>query len=218
MSASPSSRPPPPAPPAKRHPVHTSKLKIFAKAKLPTRFGDFEVISFCTPEGVTINDVAIICGNVAGQSNVPTRVHSECLTGDVFGSYRCDCREQLELALKRVAQNSLGIVLYMRQEGRGIGIAAKVRAYELQEKGFDTVEANLHLGFDSDLRDYSLAAAMLKCLGVRSIKLYTNNPDKLRGLQKNGIEVSQRVEIVTTPRAQNAQYLSTKRDKFGHLL
>jgi len=191
---------------------------VFARAQLPSRHGDFEVVSFIDEAGRTLDDVAIVRGALLGAVEVPTRVHSECLTGDVFGSFRCDCRDQLELALSRIAGAETGVILYLRQEGRGIGIAQKVRAYELQEKGLDTVEANLHLGFDDDLRDYSVAAAMLHALGVTSIALHTNNLRKIEGLRAGGVEVARREAIIAATRQENAGYLATKRDKSGHLL
>lgn len=193
-------------------------VNVFARARLPSRHGEFEVVSFIDEAGRTLEDVAIVRGALVGAAEVPTRVHSECLTGDVFGSFRCDCRDQLELALARIAAAETGVILYLRQEGRGIGIAQKVRAYELQEKGLDTVEANLHLGFDDDLRDYSVAAAMLHALGVASIALHTNNLRKIEGLRAGGVEVSRREAIIAESRQENAGYLATKRDKSGHLL
>ena len=193
-------------------------VMVFARAQLPSRHGDFEVVSFIDEAGRTLDDVAIVRGALLGAVEVPTRVHSECLTGDVFGSFRCDCRDQLELALTRIAGAETGVILYLRQEGRGIGIAQKVRAYELQEKGLDTVEANLHLGFDDDLRDYSVAAAMLHALGVTSIALHTNNLRKIEGLRAGGVAVARREAIIAATRQENAGYLATKRDKSGHLL
>lgn len=193
-------------------------VQVFARAQLPSRHGEFEIVSFIDDVGRTLDDVAIVRGDVRGATEVPTRIHSECLTGDVFGSYRCDCRDQLELALQRIADQKTGIILYLRQEGRGIGIAQKVRAYHLQEQGLDTVEANLHMGFDDDLRDYSVAAAMLRALGVGSIELYTNNLRKLAGLQSGGIAVVRREPLIAEAREQNRRYLATKRDKSGHLL
>ncbi|MGB1013481.1 MAG: GTP cyclohydrolase II [Nannocystaceae bacterium] len=190
----------------------------YARAKLPSRHGEFEIVSFLDKQGHPLDHVAIISGDVRNQTDVATRVHSECLTGDVFGSYRCDCRDQLELALARIAESRPGIVLYLRQEGRGIGIAQKVRTYELQERGLDTVEANHHLGFDTDLRDYTVAAAILHALGVASIELHTNNLLKVQGLVQHGIQVARRVSIVAPARKQNEFYLETKRDKCGHLL
>ncbi len=176
------------------------------------------MVSFREPTGRKLDDIAVISGEVAGQGSVPTRVHSECLTGDVLGSFRCDCGDQLALALERFAEAKIGIVLYMRQEGRGIGIAEKIRAYALQEQGLDTVEANEHLGYDSDLRSYEHAAAMLRALDVTSVELHTNNPAKVEGLEQHGITVTRRVGIVVSPRDQNRGYLTTKRHKMGHLL
>lgn len=194
------------------------EVTIYARARLPTRHGDLWIASFIDESGKTIDDVAIVRGEPRGAIGVPTRLHSECLTGDVFGSVRCDCRDQLELALGRIATVETGVILYLRQEGRGIGIAQKVRAYALQEGGLDTVEANLHLGFDDDLRDYALAAAMLRALGVASIDLHTNNLRKIEGLGAGGIEVRQRMAIVAAPRQENLCYLMTKRVRSGHLL
>lgn len=201
-----------------RRPRVVREVRVFARAKLPSRHGDFEIVSFVDDTGRTLDDVAIVSGEVAGRAEVPTRIHSECLTGDVFGSLRCDCRDQLELALQRISEPSGGLILYLRQEGRGIGIAQKVRAYNLQEQGLDTVEANLHMGFDDDLRDYSVAAAMLRALGVRSVVLHTNNLSKLAGLEGGGVEVARREPLIAAAREENRRYLDTKRDKSGHLL
>ncbi|MEZ4454729.1 MAG: GTP cyclohydrolase II [Nannocystaceae bacterium] len=193
-------------------------LQLFGRAHLPSRMGEFSIVAFVDERGRRLDDVAIVRGDVDGRAEVPCRLHSECLTGDVFGSLRCDCRDQLELALDRFAHEDAAVILYMRQEGRGIGIANKVRAYELQEQGLDTVEANLHLGFDSDLRDYGAAAAMLRALGVRSVDLHTNNQEKIAGLQQHGVPVVHRVAIQSVPGEHNARYLATKREKCGHLL
>ena len=201
-----------------RAPKVLRSVKVFARARLPSRHGEFEIVSFIDEAGRTLDDVAIVRGELRGAQQVPTRVHSECLTGDVFGSFRCDCRDQLELALARIAGAETGIILYLRQEGRGIGIAQKVRAYQLQQIGLDTVETNLHLGFDDDLRDYSVAAAMLHALGVASIVLHTNNLRKIEGLTAGGVVVDHREAIIAPSREQNAGYLATKRDKSGHLL
>ena len=201
-----------------RAPKVLRSVTVFARASLPSRHGEFEIVSFIDEAGRTLDDVAIVRGELKGAVGVPTRVHSECLTGDVFGSFRCDCRDQLELAMERIAGAETGIILYLRQEGRGIGIAQKVRAYQLQENGLDTVEANLHLGFDDDLRDYSAAAAMLHALGVASVVLHTNNLRKIEGLRAGGVEVVSRAAIIAPSREQNADYLANKRDKSGHLL
>jgi GTP cyclohydrolase II len=201
-----------------RAPKVLRSVQVFARARLPSRHGEFEIVSFIDEGGRTLDDVAIVRGELKGAVEVPTRVHSECLTGDVFGSFRCDCRDQLELALERIAGAETGIILYLRQEGRGIGIAQKVRAYQLQQVGLDTVEANLHMGFDDDLRDYSVAAAMLHALGVVSVVLHTNNLRKIEGLRSGGIAVERREAIIAPSREQNAGYLAPKRDKSGHLL
>jgi len=194
------------------------RILVSARAKLPTKHGDFDVCAFTTADGRPLDDVAVVRGDVAGRREVPVRVHSECLTGDVLGSLRCDCGEQLQEALRRIAQGERGILLYMRQEGRGIGIANKVRAYALQDEGLDTVEANRHLGFDDDLRRYDMAGAMLSALGVASIELHTNNPKKVDGLREAGLDVVRRVPLVVPPRAENRFYLDTKRRRSGHLL
>ncbi len=193
-------------------------VRIYATAKLPSRYGDLEVVSFLDQAGRTLDHIAVLSGDVRNKTDVVTRVHSECLTGDVFGSFRCDCRDQLDLALARIVEDRPGIVLYLRQEGRGIGIAQKIRTYELQERGLDTVEANHHLGFDTDLRDYKIAADILNALGVASIELHTNNLLKVQGLVEHGVQVSRRMAIVAPARKQNEFYLETKRDKCGHLL
>ncbi len=199
-------------------PRHGVGIEVFARAALPSHFGQFHVISFVDGEGRTLDDIAVVRGELRGASAVPTRIHSECLTGDVFGSLRCDCRDQLELALSRISGAETGIILYLRQEGRGIGIAQKIRAYHLQESGLDTVEANLHLGFDDDLRDYSVAAGMLRAIGVASVVLYTNNLRKLDGLTRGGVHVLRREPIIAPSRVENAHYIATKRTKSGHLL
>jgi GTP cyclohydrolase II len=193
------------------------QIRVHARAQLPTKHGELEIVAFEDRSGVRLDHVAVLCGDVAAQ-DVATRVHSECLTGDVFDSLRCDCRDQLELALRRIAQEQRGLVLYLRQEGRGIGIAAKVAAYALQDDGLDTVDANLHLGFDDDLRTYENAAAMLTALGVQSIVLHTNNPRKVEGLRAHGIEVVKRMPIIAGVRPQTERYLEAKRKRMGHEL
>jgi GTP cyclohydrolase II len=199
-------------------PQPTPTLRVYARASIPTEHGEFEVVSFRDPRGHKLDDVAVVRGVVSGQKGVPTRVHSECLTGDVLGSFRCDCGEQLGLALARFGHGERGILLYLRQEGRGIGIAEKIRAYALQDDGLDTVEANEHLGYDGDLRSYEFAAAMLQALGVESVELHTNNPAKVEGLEAHGIVVDRRVPLLASPRDQNRGYLATKGRKLGHLL
>ena len=199
-------------------PSPTLTVHVTAKAKLPTKHGEFDIYAFETAEGRRLDDVAVVRGDVAGHAEVPVRMHSECLTGDVLGSNRCDCGEQLHVALRRFARSERSILLYLRQEGRGIGIANKVRAYALQDEGFDTVDANRHLGFDDDLRRYDVAAAMIAALEVESIELHTNNPKKVDGLREAGIEVARRVPLQVAPREQNRFYLTTKRNRSGHLL
>lgn len=197
--------------------INAEDLRVYARAKLPTEHGDFTVVAFAFGDN-SIEDIALVRGDVYGKSNVSTRLHSECLTGDVFHSLRCDCRAQLERAQHHFGTLPEAIILYMRQEGRGIGLANKVAAYALQERGLDTVEANVHLGFDDDLRDYSLAAKMFLALGVKSLDLYTNNPRKIEGLTTNGIKVIHREPIIIESNVYNDRYLKTKRDKSGHWL
>jgi GTP cyclohydrolase II len=192
-------------------------VRLVAVADLPTEFGEFQIAAFWNNRDEK-EHVAILKGNVIGASGVPTRMHSECLTGDALGSLRCDCRPQLEAALTKLGQSERGIVLYLRQEGRGIGLLNKVRAYQLQDKGLDTVEANLALGFRDDERDYAIAAHMLASLRVRSIRLMTNNPDKVNQLRALGVDVTERVPHVIPPNAHNRFYLQTKARRSGHLM
>ncbi len=185
--------------------------------KMPTEYGDFNLYLYRSKlDGQ--HHLALVCGEVAGRKNVLVRVHSECLTGDVFGSHRCDCGPQLHQALRQVAEAGCGVVVYMRQEGRGIGLAPKIRAYKLQEQGYDTVEANKKLGFDMDLREYGLGAQILADLGLKTIRLLTNNPKKVVGLEGYGLQIVQQLPIKVKPNAHNARYLKTKREKLGHLL
>jgi GTP cyclohydrolase II len=192
-------------------------VKIAAIAELPSRFGQFHIFAFYNNKDDK-EHVAIVRGDVTNAEDVPVRVHSECLTGDVLGSLRCDCRDQLESALIQIGKMEKGILLYMRQEGRGIGLVNKIRAYGLQEYGYDTVEANLALGFRDDERDYSVAAHMLMSLKVRSIQLITNNPKKIHDLTRNGIKVTGRIPHIMPPNKYNRFYLETKARKSGHLI
>ena len=185
--------------------------------KLPTAYGDFDLHLYVSQTDGQ-HHLALVCGQVAGKKNVLVRVHSECLTGDVFGSRRCDCGPQLHQAMRQVAEAGCGVIVYMRQEGRGIGLAPKIQAYKLQEQGYDTVEANLKLGFGMDLREYGLGAQILVDLGLKTIRLLTNNPKKLVGLEGYGLEIVQQVPIQVQPNPHNAKYLKTKREKMGHLL
>jgi 3,4-dihydroxy 2-butanone 4-phosphate synthase/GTP cyclohydrolase II len=185
--------------------------------KLPTDYGDFDLHLYRSRlDGQ--HHLALVCGEVAGVKNVLVRVHSECLTGDVFGSQRCDCGPQLHQALRQVAEAGRGVVVYMRQEGRGIGLEPKIKAYKLQEQGLDTVEANAKLGFPMDLREYGLGAQILADLGLKTIRLMTNNPKKLVGLEGHGLEIVEQVPIRVKANSHNARYLKTKREKMGHLL
>jgi 3,4-dihydroxy 2-butanone 4-phosphate synthase/GTP cyclohydrolase II len=184
---------------------------------LPTAYGDFTAVAY-REAGNGKPHVALVKGDVAGVKDVLVRVHSECLTGDVFGSLRCDCGEQLDTALRRVSEEGCGVVLYMAQEGRGIGLLNKLRAYDLQERGRDTVEANLELGFPADTREYGIGAQILADLGLTTIRLLTNNPKKVSGLEAFGLKVTQQVPIEVPPNDENRRYLTAKRDKLGHRL
>jgi GTP cyclohydrolase II len=196
---------------------HRICVRIVAIAELPSRFGRFQVAAFWNNRDGK-DHIAILRGNPMGREDVPTRVHSECLTGDALGSLRCDCRDQLEVALRAIVAHECGLVLYLRQEGRGIGLMNKLRAYGLQDRGLDTVEANLALGFRDDEREYSIAAHMLHSLKVRSVRLLTNNPKKVEELARHGVRISGRLPHVIPPNEYNRFYLETKRDKSGHLL
>jgi 3,4-dihydroxy 2-butanone 4-phosphate synthase/GTP cyclohydrolase II len=196
---------------------HERLIQRVAEANLPTRYGDFLAVAYRSAIDAD-EHVALVRGEMDGDRPVLVRVHSECLTGDVFHSMRCDCGEQIDLAMKAIAGEGRGVFLYMRQEGRGIGLHNKIRAYALQDQGLDTVEANEALGFGSDLRDYGIGAQILADLGVRKIRLLTNNPRKVIGLEGYGLKVVETVPIVCKPNPQNARYLETKRTKMGHLL
>jgi GTP cyclohydrolase II len=192
------------------------KVRVIAKANLPTQFGRFTILGIegATPEE---NAVALTRGRLNG--SIPlVRIHSQCLTGDVLGSQRCDCRAQLELSLRKIAAARAGVLLYLPQEGRGIGLMNKLRAYELQDAGMDTVEANQHLGFAADSRDYGFSAAALRVLGVRRVRLLSNNPDKVRQLESYGIKVVERVPCQPPGTDAARDYLLTKSTKLGHLL
>lgn len=192
-------------------------IRRVAEASLPTRYGDFLAVAYKSAIDPD-EHVALIRGELDGDRPVLVRVHSECLTGDVFHSLRCDCGEQIDLAMKAIADESRGVFLYMRQEGRGIGLHNKIRAYALQDQGLDTVEANEALGFESDIRDYGIGAQILADIGVRNIRLLTNNPRKVIGLEGYGLQVVETVPIVCKPNPRNRRYLETKREKMGHLL
>jgi len=201
--------------------VTEPSVKKIAEAKFPTRWGQFRILGF---EGHFLSQgerrreeaVALVMGDIHTEPPL-VRIHSQCLTGDVFGSLRCDCRQQLEMALAMVAEEGAGILIYEQQEGRGIGLMPKLQAYELQDSGLDTVEANEKLGFKADHREFALPAEILKALGVRSVRLLSNNPDKVAALENAGVTVAERVPCEVDPSTHAEEYLKTKREKLGHL-
>ncbi len=192
-------------------------VRLAAVADLPTRFGEYQVAAFWNNFDKK-EHAAFIHGNIIDQESVPVRLHSECLTGDAIGSLRCDCRDQLIESLEKIGKMDSGIVLYLRQEGRGIGFINKIRAYQLQDFGYDTVQANEILGFRPDERDYGIAAHMLGTLRVESIQILTNNPNKVLDLQRHGVKITGRIPVIVPPNTFDGQYLETKRTKLGHLL
>ena len=188
-----------------------------AQAAFPTLFGEFTLLGF--EDQATGGELtAVVRGEVRGAADCPVRVHSECHTGDILGSLRCDCREQLEESLRFIGARDRGAVVYLRQEGRGIGLLNKIRAYQLQDQGLDTVAANEQLGFPADARDYRVAARVIELLGITSVRLLTNNPAKIAGLRQEGIVVSGRIPVVVPANRVNGRYLATKRTRLGHLL
>lgn len=197
--------------------IHDSLVKREAEIELPTEYGNFRAVGY-TSIADGNEHIALVKGEIKEENPTLVRVHSECLTGDVFGSCRCDCGPQLEAALKHIEANGNGILLYMRQEGRGIGLMNKLKAYKLQEEGYDTVEANHKLGFKDDLRDYGVGAQILRDLGVRKMHLLTNNPRKIAGLKGYGLEILERIPIQMPTKEENKHYLQTKQQKLGHLL
>jgi 3,4-dihydroxy 2-butanone 4-phosphate synthase/GTP cyclohydrolase II len=197
--------------------LHEQLVHRAAETVLPTEHGDFRLVIYETALDKK-NHIALVKGDVAGKQNVAVRVHSECLTGDVFHSMRCDCGSQLHEAMRILDQEGSGVLVYMRQEGRGIGLVNKIKAYELQDQGMDTAEANVHLGFDPDPREYGIGAQILRDLGVTTMRLISNNPVKRAGLQGYGLEITGRIPIEIPANEHNARYLRTKREKFGHLL
>ena len=192
-------------------------MELYAKAKMPTKYGEFEILTFVN-KITKEHHVVLTMGDISSGEDVLCRVHSECLTGDALGSKRCDCGEQYDYAMKKIAEEGRGIMVYMRQEGRGIGLVNKLRAYELQDKGFDTVDANIALGFRDDMREYYESYQMLKNLGVKSIKIMTNNPDKIKYLNNYGLEIKERIPIQIEASEYDAFYLKTKKERMGHIL
>jgi len=186
------------------------------EAKLPTKYGTFKIVTFETADN--LHHVALILGDVKDKKDVLVRVHSECLTGEVFNSLRCDCKDQLNAALKQISKKGSGVLLYLRQEGRGIGLFNKIKAYALQDQGMDTVEANEKLGLKADARDYSLGAELLKEIGVTSIRLMTNNPKKINALKEFGITISGREPLLIKSTEHTKKYLDTKQKKLGHMI
>ena len=187
------------------------------RVKLPTKYGNFELIPF-QEKSSGIEHIALVKGDFSSNNAILTRIHSACATGDLFGSLKCDCGEQLIQAMKTIEQNGSGLIVYLQQEGRGIGLMNKMKAYKLQEQGMDTIEANLHLGFAADERKYEIAAEILNALGICKVNLLTNNPDKIIGLEENGIKVEKRIPLIIESNPFNKCYLDTKETKMGHLL
>jgi len=200
------------------HPQNISVEKV-ADADFPSRYGQFRICGFRLANGSSEETAVVLIKGDPADGKVPlVRIHSQCLTGDVFSSLRCDCREQLEMALSQVGASDYGFIIYEQQEGRGIGLMSKLQAYQLQDDGVDTVEANQRLGYEADLRDYTLAAGILQYYRVRAVRLLSNNPDKLRALESCGIIIQERVPIEAAPLEVRARYLKTKQEKMGHLL
>ena len=199
--------------------ISALKLRQVAEADFPTRWGHFRILGFEGLAGDRREEAVVLkMGDLSGAKPLLVRIHSQCLTGDVFHSLRCDCRAQLELALEAIAREGRGLLIYEHQEGRGIGLLNKLRAYELQDHGADTVEANEQLGFDADLRAYEMPGAILRYLGVSAVRLMSNNPEKIQALEQAGIRVAERVPCLVTPSGSTQNYLRTKKEKLGHLL
>jgi GTP cyclohydrolase II/3,4-dihydroxy 2-butanone 4-phosphate synthase/GTP cyclohydrolase II len=191
-------------------------IEFYAKAELPTRFGSFKIYVFKNEDNK--DHAVLVHGDIDGKENVPIRIHSECLTGDVFGSLRCDCRDQLLTSMKYIGKQEYGMLIYLRQEGRGIGLLNKIRAYNLEDMGKDTVEANVEQGLPADNRHYNFAVDVIKYFKIKSVELMTNNPEKIKYLEENGIKISKRISVIIEPNSFDKFYLETKKDKMGHML
>lgn len=205
---------------SQNHPLRPElQLRKVAEADFPSRFGKFRIFGFEGVRGSLVEESVVLrLGDISPIMGAPlVRIHSQCLTGDVFHSLRCDCRSQLEMALDQIVREGRGLLIYEHQEGRGIGLLNKLRAYELQDQGLDTVEANVELGFEADLRDYALPASILRYFAIDRVRLLSNNPDKVAALENAGIKVVERAPIIVPPLETTAAYLETKRDKMGHL-
>lgn len=197
--------------------IKAGEIEQISKAKLPTRFGIFTIYGFLDNRDGK-EHTAMVRGEVRGVRSCPVRVHSECHTGDIWFSLRCDCREQLEASLNYVNSKGTGVIIYLRQEGRGIGLLNKLKAYDLQDQGLDTVDANNHLGLPTDARSYEAAAEIIRLLGIESVAIITNNPEKIKGLQENNITVTDRIPVIIRSNLHNKRYLRTKKERMGHLL
>ncbi|MFD1294377.1 GTP cyclohydrolase II [Lutibacter holmesii] len=197
-------------------PQKETTVLVGERVKLPTKYGDFELVPFQEKKN-GLEHMALVKGNFTENDTVITRIHSACATGDLFGSLKCDCGDQLIKAIQTIEENGKGAIIYLQQEGRGIGLMNKMKAYKLQENGMDTIEANLHLGFAPDERKYQIAAIILNLLHIKNIKLLTNNPDKIDGLTEHGIQVVERIPLIIKPNPFNINYLQTKKKQMGHL-
>lgn len=188
-----------------------------SRSNLPTRWGNFKIITYAEDEAQTMPHVVLLHPDCNVNDDVVVRIHSECMTGDLFGSLKCDCGDQLDLAMKMINKDK-GCLIYLRQEGRGIGLINKIKAYQLQDQGQDTIESNLHLGFEIDERDFSIASNIMNQLGIKNIKLITNNPEKVKSMVDQGISIVERIPVVVPQNKENEGYLSVKKNKLGHLL